>query len=231
MNYRITPVLIGTLAAVAAFLVLQEIASAQGFRRQQVPQPQPVQPTQTRRPGLQQPANLPAVVSAKDVNTQPDDYSYLNNAPDQIRRPQRPANLPARQNAFQFDKNAAPKPYRGGGTITKMNVEQVSGGNGPKPYKVIIDPNSGLDPYDSPALRAQFVEDMDGARITSIQGGSPLRGTIFRPSGLKVGDVIGFLDGLPVMSELDLENHIRWTSVDYIDFMSGQWKRTLIYIW
>lgn len=190
----------------------------------------PTPPGTQSRPAV--PRNFPGQISENDVNNT-DDSAALKNMPKEVKIQQRPANLAPRKQAFQHKKDAAPKAYVGKPMMNNPKVTEKmvlnSQGKMAPVYEVIVDPASGDPPYESPRLRASFVEDANGVRISSIFWGSPLRGTKWSP-GLKVGDVIDCLDGLPVNSDWDLENHIRWTCVDYIDCFTGAYRRTWIYI-
>jgi len=203
------------------------------------PQPSPQQNTAHRVP--QRPAGLPDVVSEKDANKKGDDIERFKKLPNEIKRPQRPATLEKRQYAFQITNNAPKKNYQSSGVITKPQVSKLiqtteavakAVGAVTQLYKVVVDSSSAkVSYYRSPKLRADFLEDMDGAKIGAINDGSPLRGTAQRPSGLEVGDIITDLNGIPVEGPSDLEKHTKWTSVDYIDFRTGSWKQTWIYVW
>lgn len=89
----------------------------------------------------------------------------------------------------------------------------------------INDPNNGYNSvYESRRLKAQFVVDPKGARITYIHHWSPLR------DKLDVGDVITELDGMRVNSSWELENHVGPTIVDYVTHRHGAHRRTKIHI-
>lgn len=90
----------------------------------------------------------------------------------------------------------------------------------------INDPNSGYHQpvYESRRLQAQFTMDPQGARITYIHRWSPLK------DRLEIGDTITYLDGLPVNSTRELENHTALSTVDYISFRHRQHHRVKIYI-
>lgn len=95
----------------------------------------------------------------------------------------------------------------------------------PKGRVALDDPNNGYNPvYESRRLKAQFVVDPKGARITCIHRWSPLY------DNFDVGDIITDLDGMPVNSSWELENHVQATVVDYISHRHGAHKRTKIYI-
>lgn len=100
------------------------------------------------------------------------------------------------------------------------------GGGGIILKKVEYDPNAGGGPYWSKKLRADFVVVPSGGRcITGLHWSSPLR-----KAGLEVGDIIIRLDGIPVNSDWELENHYSWTTVDLIDVRTGNNVRRKIYI-
>lgn len=184
------------------------------------------------RPQL--PKNLPARITQNDLLRSNDDSATWANMPAEVRIQQRPAHLPARTRAFQHDRNAAPNPFAEQAVMRRIappghapSPAVVSGR--PQTRMLVIDPTAGIPPYRSPRLKASFIEDPSGVRVVGISPYSPLRGTKWLP-GLKVGDVIDSMDGVPVYSDWDLENHVRWTCVDYVDCFTGQYKRTWVYI-
>ena len=89
------------------------------------------------------------------------------------------------------------------------------------PCEVVSD--SGNSFY-SWRLKAQFVPDAKGAKVTAIYSGSPLQGR------LGIGDIITHLDGIPVYSSYELNNHYKWTQVDTYCFVHGCWERYNIWI-
>lgn len=89
---------------------------------------------------------------------------------------------------------------------------------------IAIDSAPGQGAYFGRMLRAQFVPDRMGAKITAIFPGSPLY------DRLRVGDVISYMDGMAVDSSWQLENHYGVTAIDYIDYRSGRPRRISINI-
>jgi len=84
----------------------------------------------------------------------------------------------------------------------------------------------GGAPYYSSQLRAQFVVVPSGGRaITHLHPSSPLR-----RAGLEVGDIITHLDGIPVHSNWELENHHGPTLVYGIDWRTGNRIQLRIFI-
>ena len=84
----------------------------------------------------------------------------------------------------------------------------------------------GGAPYFSPQLRAQFVVvPGSGRAITYLQPNSPLR-----KAGIEVGDIITHMDGIPVNTNWELENHYSWTLVYGIDWRTGNRFQRRIFI-
>ena len=88
--------------------------------------------------------------------------------------------------------------------------------------------------YYSPSLRCNFsVQTVNfygytvrAARLVSDpQWGSPLKNL-----GLRQGDVIFRLDGVPVANNYELENHYSWTTVRYSRQGVGQVRNGQVYI-
>lgn len=115
--------------------------------------------------------------------------------------------------------NNTPQP--GGWGNNAPNAPPIGGGIG---SAIAIDSAPGQGAYFGRMLRAQFVPDRMGAKITAIYPGSPLYGR------LRVGDVISYMDGMAVDSSWQLENHYGATALDYYDFRSGRPRRTTINI-
>ncbi|MDR0327909.1 MAG: hypothetical protein LBI05_06400 [Planctomycetaceae bacterium] len=108
-----------------------------------------------------------------------------------------------------------PEPNAGGG-ITKRSV--------------FIDPNAGSGmggaPFHSSQLQAKFVVVPSGGRaVTQLFFNSPLRKV-----GIEVGDIITHMDGIPVNSNWELDNHYSWTTVYGIDWRTGRTFTRKIYI-
>ncbi|MDO5581324.1 MAG: PDZ domain-containing protein [Planctomycetia bacterium] len=97
------------------------------------------------------------------------------------------------------------------------------GHNGPHFGPPVAPPPPEQAPYRSKALKALFKHAPHGAKITAIFPGSPLA------NRLQVGDIITALDGVPVNSTWELENHFSATRVDYMD-NRGLHQRTFIRI-
>jgi len=88
--------------------------------------------------------------------------------------------------------------------------------------------------YYSPTLRCHFTVNtvqingftVRAARLVSNpQWGSPLQHL-----GLRQGDVIFRLDGVPVTNNYELDNHYSWTTVRYARQGMGQIRNGQIYI-
>jgi len=105
----------------------------------------------------------------------------------------------------------------------------VGSGSGLVAKCVLNDPNANSlvgGPYYSPKLRAKFVVVPGGGRaVTQLHPGSPL----WR-AGIEVGDIITHLDGIPVHSNWELENHYSWTHVYGIDWRTGDVFTRKIYL-
>ena len=100
------------------------------------------------------------------------------------------------------------------------------GGSSVKPCDVIVDSQTGLPPYISSRLRAKFMVVPNGGRaVVQLYPSSPLRS-----GGIEVGDIITHLDGVPVYTDWELENHYRWTNVYGIDWRTGNTFTRKIYI-
>lgn len=94
----------------------------------------------------------------------------------------------------------------------------------------VQDPNAGGQmggaPFYSNRLQAQFVVVPNGGRcVTYLAWNSPLVS-----AGIEVGDIIIRMDGIPVNSDWELNNHYSWTTIDVIDFRSGNQIRLNVYI-
>ena len=120
---------------------------------------------------------------------------------------------------LQFDPNATPDP------CSPANAGAYGIACAP-----IEDPNAqgsmGGRPYPSRKLNAEFVVVPSGGRcITRLFPWSPLR-----RAGLEVGDIIIRMDGIPVNSDWELENHYSWTVIDLIDVRTGRIVRRNVFI-
>ena len=88
--------------------------------------------------------------------------------------------------------------------------------NGPVPA-----PTDSGNFYHCDSLRADFKHASDGAIVTRIFPNSPLRGRLVE------GDKIIALDNISVRSTWELENHSRWTKVDFMSENRGHQTTTI----
>ena len=85
------------------------------------------------------------------------------------------------------------------------------GPKGPHFGPPIAPPAAEQPPYRSRRLNALFTQAPHGAKVVHIFPGSPLEGRLHE------GDIITSLDGVPVNSTWELENHYAMTHVCYMD--------------